>query len=911
MYILLLACPAIAATLTVDASGGASYTSIQSAINAARNGDIVRVRPGTYTETIDTSGKNLTIESTSGSSQTTIDGTSGDHVVSVSSGETVTLTGFRLEGGSHGVEVRASTLTAEDITVTQVTGAAPGGGFSVTEGGTLVVDDCRVRNITLTNNFYGGGFYIYEATATISNCTVSGNSAYQGGGAYIWDATVTMTDVDFDGNASDWHGGGLRIRNGSDVTGTRVTLQNNTATNKGGGASVVDSDMDLRNSEVTGNTAGDSGGGLAVENALRNGTVFRGTLSGNTAGGAGGGVYAWGADLELRGTLADNTVALSTTSGAGVYFGDGDLSLVNLDISGHSAYDGGAIYASGTSGSVTASGGVWSDNSASNDGGVLHSQMSATLTDLELNDNTAGGDGGAVFLDEAWLWLEDSTLLRNEAAQDGGAVMVYKAEVNAKQCDFRNNTAGRNGGGLHHLAVGAGGSHATFNRNTFRRNSAGTNGGGAGTDAAKDVTSKYNTFEENSPSGLYVASPRSLIIKFESFEENEGDGFVGLNVDSGRMEGCRFLGNQGDGALFSASGGGYEITTSVFNGNNDAGLRLSATGSGGVTVANIDALGNGTGVAVDYGTGVTVVNAIAIGNDDGFATSSSNPDISYCDAWGNGDDWAGGLGNLTGSNGNLSEDPEYSAWSDDGNPYNDLVYLGSTSPCRDAGDPSLTDPDGSRSDMGSFGGPRANDDDSDGDGYHPSDGDCDESDASVHPGASDPWYDGVDSDCDGADDFDRDGDGYRHESSGDPANRVDCDDTDDDVHPGADDPAGDGVDADCDGVDGEPSGDDTGDPGDDTGDPGEDDTGDSGWWTDGDGDGWAPAQGDCDDAEAAVHPQQDEVCDDGVDNECDGYADSDDAECRGSAACNGCAGAPVGGAWWLLVALVGWARRRR
>ncbi len=41
---------------------------------------------------------------------------------------------------------------------------------------------------------------------------------------------------------------------------------------------------------------------------------------------------------------------------------------------------------------------------------------------------------------------------------------------------------------------------------------------------------------------------------------------------------------------------------------------------------------------------------------------------------------------------------------------------------------------------------------------------------------------------------------------------------------------------------------------------------------DGDGDGWAVDAGDCDDGDPGVNPDADEVCD-GVDNDCDGYAD--------------------------------------
>ena len=46
------------------------------------------------------------------------------------------------------------------------------------------------------------------------------------------------------------------------------------------------------------------------------------------------------------------------------------------------------------------------------------------------------------------------------------------------------------------------------------------------------------------------------------------------------------------------------------------------------------------------------------------------------------------------------------------------------------------------------------------------DEDCDDTNASVFPDAPDVWYDGVDSDCAGNDDFDADGDGVRSPAGG-------------------------------------------------------------------------------------------------------------------------------------------------
>ena len=64
--------------------------------------------------------------------------------------------------------------------------------------------------------------------------------------------------------------------------------------------------------------------------------------------------------------------------------------------------------------------------------------------------------------------------------------------------------------------------------------------------------------------------------------------------------------------------------------------------------------------------------------------------------------------------------------------------------------------------------------DDDGDGVSENDGDCDDSDVSIYPGASDATVDGVDQDCNNFDGPDADGDGYAPESAG----GTDCDDGD-------------------------------------------------------------------------------------------------------------------------------------
>jgi hypothetical protein len=76
-------------------------------------------------------------------------------------------------------------------------------------------------------------------------------------------------------------------------------------------------------------------------------------------------------------------------------------------------------------------------------------------------------------------------------------------------------------------------------------------------------------------------------------------------------------------------------------------------------------------------------------------------------------------------------------------------------------------------------------------------GDCDDATADVYPGAPDAWYDGVDANCDGASDYDQDGDGFDDDDYG----GEDCDDENAEVHPDAEEIEGDGADANCNGRD--------------------------------------------------------------------------------------------------------------
>ena len=72
--------------------------------------------------------------------------------------------------------------------------------------------------------------------------------------------------------------------------------------------------------------------------------------------------------------------------------------------------------------------------------------------------------------------------------------------------------------------------------------------------------------------------------------------------------------------------------------------------------------------------------------------------------------------------------------------------------------------------------------------------DCDDEDATINTAATEVWYDGVDQDCSGGSDYDQDGDGEDIDTL---STGTDCDDTDASINTAATEIWYDGVDQDC------------------------------------------------------------------------------------------------------------------
>lgn len=338
--------------------GGASpcHATIQTAVDAASDGDTVLVAAGVYSDVhayprsdlLSTGvvtqvvyvGKSLTIRGGYTASfaeppeakinPTTLDARRQGRVLYVTGDVTPTIEGLRLTGGD------AAGL-----------------------GGHTGAGD------------FGGGVYVITATATFSNNQVFSNTAGYGGALACWRSNVTLQNNVVTSNTATypnvWGGGGGLYLNRSTAKIGGNTILDNTTQGSGGGLQLTRSTATVTDNIIAGNVAQSDGGGLYLNEspAVLGANMVRGNLAGD-----GGGLYLWYSAAELEAsTVLSNTagyggglllsgrpVTLTNTviannhgsvAGSGLYVTASDFHLLHTTIARNTGGDGSGIYVNG------------------------------------------------------------------------------------------------------------------------------------------------------------------------------------------------------------------------------------------------------------------------------------------------------------------------------------------------------------------------------------------------------------------------------------------------------------------------------------------------------------------------------------------------------------------------------------
>ncbi len=222
--------------------------------------------------------------------------------------------------------------------------------------------------------------------------------------------------------------------------------------------------------------------------------------------------------------------------------------------------------------------------------------------------------------------------------------------------------------------------------------------------------------------GLYLNSGTADLTDV-SFVDNEaayggGIGVAGGVTLTGRR--LRFLGNTSNvGPAIMSNRGDVDLSNVLVDGTDalwDAGgiYLYGVDGeAGALRLVNATVVDTEAAIITEGNGSVELVNTLVVGNDWGLydvGAATGTPAtwrVSWTNLYANTSADAVGVGFTPGQDGNVSSSPLFEALSTDKDPDNDDLRLGVGSPARDAGDPDREDPDGSRSDMGAYGGPEA------------------------------------------------------------------------------------------------------------------------------------------------------------------------------------------------------------
>ena len=332
--------------------------------------------------------------------------------------------------------------------------SSSGGGVYI-HNGTFTMSGGAVisgNSASSSSSSSGGGVYVStDGIFTMEGGTIGGidgasaNSAKSGGGVCVYKGVFTMSDGSISRNTATDSGGGVFVQDGTFTMKSTAIIQENEATGGsshacGGGVYVNGGEFTMtgtaiiQDNEATGSNGYACGGGVYVNvgEFTMNGDAI---IQGNEAAGiinyaGGGGVYVNGggeftmndsAIIQKNNASTDET---SKAAGGGVYLtGGGTFSMVGNakiqenKVTGSNGYAGGGVVVYGNC-TFTMSGGIISGNSANNGGGVyVDSNGEFTMSgSAVIKGNVATSNGGGVYVNSLTFTVTGTPSINNNTA---------------------------------------------------------------------------------------------------------------------------------------------------------------------------------------------------------------------------------------------------------------------------------------------------------------------------------------------------------------------------------------------------------------------------------------------------------------------------------------------------------------
>ncbi len=316
-----------AATYTLFPDGSGDFPTIQAAIDAAGEGDLIELADGTYTgdgnRDLDFLGKAITVRSASGDPAQCIlqCGGSSAHPhrgVHFHQGEgsgtvleAITIWGA-WSGQTGGAILCDGAAPALNGCMFEFCYAKYGGGIGCLNGAAPTITNCTLRD---SQALAGGGFYCRGATSPLlTGCTLARNHATgspplgggfcsDGGSPILEDCTFSRNEVEGWGAC----GGGLYAGSGGALELRACAFRRNSAYAyaSGGGVYCNGSALLIEGGEFWHNYSENEGGGLTTLNCA---PVIEGVVFSENSSIYGAAIHACSATLELTGaTLLANS----------------------------------------------------------------------------------------------------------------------------------------------------------------------------------------------------------------------------------------------------------------------------------------------------------------------------------------------------------------------------------------------------------------------------------------------------------------------------------------------------------------------------------------------------------------------------------------------------------------------------
>ncbi len=447
-------------------------------------------------------------------------------------------------------------------------------------------------------------------------------------------------------------------------------------------------------------------------------TIINNIITGNSVDGCGAGIYG----NEFKGVIRDNIISdnSATSSGAGIYLRDVRVT-------------------------TTIEGNTITQNTATGHGGGISIGTYGTpnILDNTITLNTAGGYGGGIFVNEytnssSYATIEDNIIHKNSANSGGG--IHYGVDATISNNTITENTATSRGGGIYAQKAGGIISNNIITKN-FALNPDYNSGSGGGITCYENSnpTITNNTIAENFAfslgGGISCRQYSSPVIEGNFISKNSTD--LDYNSTDGGGIACSdrcnaTIKNNIIAENSSVYGGGIWSFASSLQILNNLIYKNSAVKRGGGAVlrgsglspnntfilinntfTNNTADDRGGGIYSMYDCDVTQSNDILWNNDaplgPEIALGWGSDEITFTTSY---SDIEGGESEvyispsspnvtLNWGSGMIDDDPLFI------NPEAGHFSLDISSPCIDAGDPEILDPDETISNMGTYGGPDA------------------------------------------------------------------------------------------------------------------------------------------------------------------------------------------------------------